>query len=178
MEMVLDRLYFTSLYNQIGKLDKHDECVQKELLGKNIDLLNLEWIYRGLKFYKLSPEELINYTLIGGYMLKYNDIKNLCYSKDEKELIDRMINSSYGFLFDNKDTLDLFMERRIERYLYFQFLSYYRKGRMDITQSIAYMHILEYEMRDIISIIEAIRYNLDKNQAKRYLVRRIKGSEL
>ncbi len=177
MEMVLDRNYFKALYEQILKLEKHDKKILKELLGKNIDLLNLEWIYRGLKFYRLSPEELINYTLIGGYYLKYDDVKNLCYTKDENQLILRMINSKYGFLFDNKDTLDLFMERRIERYLYFQFLSYYKIGKMDITQSIAYIHLLEYEMRDIISITEAIRYDLDKEEAKKYLIRRIEGSD-
>ncbi|MTI48774.1 V-type ATPase subunit [Sporosalibacterium faouarense] len=178
LEMNLDILYFTKLYEQAGSLDKKNEKILKELLGKNIDLLNLEWIYRGIKFYKLSPEELINYTLNGGYSLSFNDIKNLCYSKDEKELIERMINSQYGFLFDNEDTLDLFMERRIERYLYFQFLGYYRKERMNITQSIAYIHLLEYEIRDIISITEAIRYDLDKSQVKSYLVRKIEGSDL
>lgn len=177
MEMVLDRNYFRNLYEQVLKLKKHDQEILKELLGKNIDLLNLEWIYRGLKFYKLSPEELINYTLVGGYNLTYEDIKNLCYSKDENQLMVRMIDSKYGFLFDNKDTLDLFMERRIERYLYFQFLSYYKKGRIDITQSIAYIHLLEYEMRDIISITEAIRYGLDNEEAKRYLIRRIEGRD-
>lgn len=178
MEMNLDILYFTKLNEQAKKLDPKDEKILKELLGKNIDLLNLEWIYRGLKFYSLSPEELINYTLSGGEALNYSNIKSLCYSKDENELIEKMINSRYGFLFDNKDTLDLFMERRIERYLYFQFLGYYRKERMNITQSIAYMHLLEYQTRDIISITEAKRYDLDKGQVKSYLVRRIKGSDL
>lgn len=178
IEMNLDRLYFTKLYEQVEKLDKKNRNILRELLGKNIDLLNLEWIYRGLKFYKLSSEELINYTLIGGYSLKFNEIKNLCYSKDEKQLINRMIDSRYGFLFHHKDTLDLFMERRIERYLYFQFLGYYRKGQIDITQTIAYVHLLEYEVRDIISITETIRYDLDKNQVKSYLVRRIKGRDL
>lgn len=177
MEMVLDRNYFKALYEQILKLKKHDQIILKELLGKNIDLLNLEWIYRGLKFYKLSPEELINYTLIGGYNLRYDEVKSLCYTKDETELIVKMVDSKYGFLFDDKDTLDLFMERRIERFLFFQFLNYYKKGQMDITQSIAYMHLLEYEMRDIISITEAIRYDLKKEEAKKYLIRRIEGSD-
>ena len=177
MEMALDRNYFKSLYEQVLRLEKHDKELLEELLGKNIDLLNLEWIYRGLKFYKLSPEELINYTLIGGYTLSYDDIKSLCYSKDENQLMLRMKDSKYGFLFDNKNTLDLFMERRIERYLYFQLSNYYKRGRMDITQSIAYMHLLEYEMRDIISITEAIRYKLDKEETKRYLIRRIEGRD-
>jgi V/A-type H+/Na+-transporting ATPase subunit C len=81
VEMSLDKLYFKMLYNQSEKLDRKDEEAFKILLGKNIDLFNLEWIYRGLKFFKLSPEELINYTIMNGYSLKYNTIKELCYSK-------------------------------------------------------------------------------------------------
>ncbi|MGF7058500.1 V-type ATPase subunit [Brassicibacter mesophilus] len=177
VEMSLDKLYFKMLYNQSEKLDRKDEEAFKILLGKNIDLFNLEWIYRGLKFFKLSPEELINYTIMNGYSLKYNTIKELCYSKNENELINRMIDTRYGFLFDNAYTLDLFMERRIERYLYFQFVDYYHKGKMDIITAIVYMHLLEYEMRDIISITEAIRYGLNENEISKYLIRRIKGSD-
>lgn len=177
MEMALDRFYFKSLYEGIKKLDNRDEEILSELFGKNVDLLNLQWIHRGLKHYGLSPEELINYTLRGGHSLSYGEIKDLCYSKDDNELINRMINSRYGFLFDNEETLDLFMERRIERYLYFQFLNYYREKFMNIASPIAYMHLIEYEMRDIISITEAIRYDLDKDDVKRYLIRRIEGRD-
>lgn len=178
MEMRLDRYYFKSLYDQSSKLDKNDQKIFKDLLGKNIDLLNLEWIYRGIKFYKLSSEELINYIIVKGSSMRYDHIKELCYSDNEKELMEKIVDGKYGFLFDNENTVDLFMERRIERYLYFQFKDYYRKGKMDIIESIAYMHLLEFEVRDIISTIEAIRYDLDKREAKKYLVRRLKGSDL
>jgi len=173
MEMVLDRFYFKLLSEQGEKLDSKDKKIFKELLGKNIDLLNLQLIYRGLKYYKLAPEELINYTLYNGYYLNYARIKSLCYSKSEEELINRMIDSKYGFLFDNKDTVEIFMERRIERYLYFLFLQYKRRETMNIIESSVYMHLLEFEMRDIISIIEAIRYGLDPENSKKFLVRKV-----
>lgn len=177
-EMSLDKLYFRLLYDQAGKLDKKDETAFKELLGKNIDLFNLEWIYRGTKFFKLSPEELINYTLMNGYYLKYKILKEICYSKSENELINTMLNTRYSFLFDNHDTLDLLMERRIERYLYFQFLDYYHKEKLGIITALAYIHLLEYEIRDIIAITEAIRYGLSKDEINKYLIRRIEGSDI
>ncbi|SHJ64829.1 V-type ATPase subunit [Paramaledivibacter caminithermalis] len=173
MEMSLDRLYFKLLTDVVEKLDKRDRDILRELLGKNIDLMNLQWIYRGLKFYRLSPEELINYTLHKGYYLNYRRIKELCYTKNEKELINMMIDWKYGFLFDNKKTLEIFMERRIERYLYFLFLDYKRKEKMNIIESVVYIHLLEFEMRDIISIVEAVRYGIEKEAAKKYLVRKL-----
>lgn len=173
MEMSLDRLYFMLLSGQIEKLSNEDRNILRELLGKNVDLLNLQWIYRGLKFYGLSPEELINYTIHSGYYLKYRQIKELCYTKNEEELIDRMIDSKYGFLFDNKDTLEILMERRIERYLYFLFLDYKKREKMNIIEPVVFMHLMEYEMRDIISIVEAVRYGLKEEDIKKFLVRRI-----
>ncbi len=173
MSMSLDRLYFKLLSEQIEKLSKEDRNILRELLGKNLDLLNLQWIYRGLKFYKLAPEELVNYTLHYGYYLNYKRIKELCYTKNEDELISKMVDSKYGFLFDNRDTLEVFMERRIERYLYFLFLDYKKREKMNIIESVVFMHLMEYEMRDIISIVEAVRYGMDKDDTKKFLVRRI-----
>lgn len=174
MEMVLDKLYFKYLVEQVDRLDAQDCKIFKEFLGKNVDLLNLQWIYRGLKFYKLSPEELINYTLYGGYALNYSKLKNICYSKNEEEVIGRMMDSKYGFLFDNQDTREIFMERRIKRYLYFLLLEYKKRSPMNIIDSVVYRHLLEFEMRDIISIIEAIKYGLDSKKAKAFLIRKIR----
>lgn len=173
MEMVLDKLYFQLLNRQAEKLNRQDNKLIRELLGKNIDLLNLQWIYRGLKFYKLPPEELINYTLQNGYVLNYKKIKDLCYSENAEELADKMAGSKYGFLFDNKTTLEVFMERRIKRYLYFLFLEYKRREKMNIIETNVYIHLLEFEIRDISSVIEAVKYRLDLEQSKGFLIRKI-----
>jgi len=44
----------------------------------------------------------------------------MCYS-DIDTLKEIVLNSKYSFLFDTKKDVELFMERRIERYLYFKF---------------------------------------------------------
>lgn len=173
MEMALDRMYFTLLGRQAEKLAPKDRETLGEILGKNIDLLNLQWIYRGIKFFRLPPEEIINYTLPKGYKLGVKKLKDLCYSESEQQLINKMVRSRYGFLFDNEDTLDIFMERRIERFLYFLLLKYRRYHRMNIIESSVYIHLLEFEVRDISSVAESVRYRLDPEKAKGFLVRKI-----
>ncbi len=173
MEMVLDRLYFKEFTEQAEKLDREGRDKLMELQGKNIDLLNIQWIYRGLKFYKISPEELINYVLPGGFYLGYEKLKALTYAKTQEELINKIIDSKYGFLFDNKDTVEIFMERRIERYVYFQLLDFKSREKMNIIESFVYVHLLEYEMRDVISIVEAVRYNLNSDEYIKFLIRKI-----
>ncbi|SHJ86862.1 V/A-type H+-transporting ATPase subunit C [Geosporobacter subterraneus DSM 17957] len=173
MEMNLDILYFRLLQEQNKKLSKEDKKLQEEILGINVDLLNLQWIYRGIKFYQLVPEELINYMLPNGHAIGFQKIKQLCYAKDEREFLQRLGPTKYGFLFDNQQTQDIYMERRIARFFYFLFQSYRKKEKMNIGTAMIYIHLLEYQTRDIISIIEAIRYGLDEEKARQYLIRKL-----
>lgn len=176
MEMNLDRLYFKLLKSNSKSLAQVDRVLFEEILGENVDLLNIEWIYRGIKFYNLLPEELINFTLSNGDQFNYEKIKKMCYS-DEQQLKEIVLASRYDFLFDTEKDVDLYMERRIQRYQYYQSMNAFKNGKLDITLSIAYIHLLEYEMRDIISILEAKRYGLSLEEAKEYLVRKIEGSD-
>ncbi len=171
IEMNLDRFYFRILFEHIDKLSGQDKKLLNELLGKNIDLLNIQFIYRGLKFYNMSPTELLNYTLIGGYKYTYKDLKEICYSNNLEQFINKFSNSGYKFLFSNNKTINIFMERRIERYMYDLLLYFNKREKMNIIESITYLHLLEYEVRDLISIIEAKRYGLNIYEIMKYLVR-------
>lgn len=176
MEMNLDRLYFTEIMAKSQKLNKSVRIAIEKTLGENIDLLNIEWIYRGIRFYNLFPEELINYLLPYGMKFKYKDLKKMCYS-DIYELKDIILNTKYSFLFDTEKDVDLYMERRIERYLYYKFKETFKKGNLNLLITIAYIHLLEFEIRDIISILEAKRYGLTLQETSDYLVRKIEGSD-
>lgn len=176
MEMNLDRFYFNNLKEKSKKLSSEDNKIFNKILGRNVDLLNIEWIYRGIKYYNLIPEELINFTLPNGFEFNYQRIKEMCYSSEE-ELKRIVLKTRYKFLFDSEKDIDLYMERRIERYIYFEFLKDYRKAKLDLTLTMAFIHLLEYEVKDIISILEAKRYGLGIEQTKEYLVRKIEGSD-
>lgn len=170
MEMNLDRIYFKMLGKQIYKLTLSDQKPMLELLGKNTDILNIQWIYRGLKFYKLSPEELFNYSLENGY-IKFRKLKELCYSASDEDFIEKLRETRYGFLFEDVVTMDQFMERSMERYLYKVLIDLKKDSRMNVMPSIIFMHELEFEMRDIFTLLEAKRYGFTEQQTKDFLVR-------
>lgn len=176
MEMNLDRLYFSNLKEKAKSLSSEDRALFLKTLGRNIDMLNIQWIYRGIKYYKLIPEELINYTLPNGSVFNYEKIKEMCYSSEEG-LKNIVLDTKYKFLFDSSHDIDLFMERRIGRYLYFEFLKDFRKAKLDISLVMSFIHLLEYEVSDIISILESKRYDLDLDETKEYLLRKIEGSD-
>lgn len=169
MEMNLDRDYFKKLNAQVDKLDKSDQKPLREILGKNTDILNLQWIYRGRKFYGLGPEELLNYTLLGGHALRYRDLKALCYTKSVEDAVQFIREGPYGFLVEQPD-YEIFMELNMERYIYDEFQRLKRSSRLSIIESLVYMHQLEFEVRDLFTIFEAKRYGFGKPETLKYLV--------
>lgn len=172
-EMALDLAYFDMFYGNLIEIDKRDRVIVDRLQGTNVDLLNIQWVYRGLKYYNLSREILYNYTIPHGFELSRSDIKDLCYSKDSDELKERILKTRYNFLFDNEATRDIFMERRILRYQYFNIRKIRSRHRMDISEALAFDVLLEYEIRDIVTVIECIRYDMPSDEAVKYLIRKL-----
>lgn len=172
-EMALDMSYFDIIKRGWGKLSKSDRELLKHWEGMQADLFNIQWIYRGKKFYQLTPEELLNYTINYGDKLSFVKRKAMCYSKNLDELYDIARVAGYGFLFKTEETRDIYMDRRIKRYIFYQLKALARKAPMSIIQIVAYVLFLEFQIRDIISIIECTRYRMTSDETKKFLVRAV-----
>ncbi|KPU43782.1 V-type ATP synthase subunit C [Oxobacter pfennigii] len=172
-EMVLDLAYFDIFYKTLESLNKNDKKIIDELQGTSVDLLNIQWIYRGINYYNMPRELLFNYTIPHGHILSVRDIKELCYCTGLKEFEDKILNTKYNFLFDNENTKNMFMERRSLRYQYYIVKKLKKRHRMDILEAIAFDVLLEFEIRDIITVIESIRYDMPLDEAKKFLVRKL-----
>lgn len=172
-EMVLDMAYYSILQREWSKLSKRDIGILEHAQGVIADLLNLQWIYRGKKFYSFMPEELLNYTINIGYRLNYNFIKNLCYAANLEEFYKLARSTRYSFMFKDDETTDIYMERRMERHIYFELKSMIKKYNLSIIHSFAYVIFLQYEVRDIIAVIETIRYKVPLEQANKYVIRKL-----
>jgi len=172
-EMLLDLAYFDIFYKNLHEIEKKDRKIVDKIQGTNVDLLNIQWIYRGLKYYNLPREILFNYTIPHGTELSIRDIKELCYTKSIDEFQQRILNTRYNFLFDNESIKDIFMERRMLRYQYYNTNRLKKQYKMDITGIIAFDILLEYEIRDLITVIESIRYNMPFDEAKKFLIRKL-----
>jgi V/A-type H+/Na+-transporting ATPase subunit C len=171
MEMSLDRLYFDILRKSTKRLANQEVQNVGALVGTNIDLLNIQWIYRGRKFYGLSSEELINYTLNGGKNLDFDELKKLCYATSPEETEALIKETVYGSIFKDVDNFDIYMERSIQRYLDKMFSNHKTKNVMNVAETMVYMHKMEYEIRDLFSIFELKRYGMSWEEGKSFLVR-------
>ena len=167
MEMVLDKLYFDRLYLSITKLGKYDREIMLELLGINIDILNIQWLYRGRRFFDISSEELFNFTLLHGRRYDEKAIKMLCYLPlDEFRTL--ISGGDYKDIFSDKEYM---MERAMERHLYYALNDYTKKATFSIAVPVVLLFKFEYEIRDLFTILEGIHYRSE--DVKDLLIREI-----
>ena len=171
-EMALDMGYFSIIQSRKLKISREDRKILKKWEGLLADLYNIQWVYRGKKFYSLSPEELLNYTINYGDKLTFRERKAMCYAKNLEELYKMITNTIYGFLFKKEEiSRDIYMERRINRFMYYKLKALDRQFSLSIIQTIDYVWSFEFEIRDIISILEAIRYDIPPEEARKFLVK-------
>jgi len=170
MEMNIDRVYFTKLSKEISKF-KGDERPIFEILQMNLDFLNFQWIYRGRKYYNLSSEEVLNYTLPKGHYLNYDLLKKLAYSESDDALFEIMSQTHYKKIFSHDDKTERYLERDMDRYLYKNFLKSDRESSLNMVTVVTFTHRLEYEMRDLFTMIEAKHYGVSSHELKEYLIR-------
>ncbi|MCL2860560.1 MAG: V-type ATPase subunit [Oscillospiraceae bacterium] len=169
LETSLDFKYFSQIRDIVKRIDKSDaDIIQKEI-GTYIDLLNLQWIYRGMKFYKISKEELFNYIIYDGYKLNNKVLKELCYAESIEQFVEMLEGTAYGSIFKETKNIDYLLEREILNYIKNRYLKIYKTGKMDISVLISFLEISTIQIRDIIGILESKRYPCDKNEVLKYI---------
>lgn len=165
MEMKLHILYYKLLMKKAEKLNTKDYEIVKKIIGIKIDCLNIQWIYRATKYYDISREEIMIYSLPGGN-ISYNGLKKLVYAKSFNEF--EQLSTKYL----GKDVFnvpgDTLLERNMDKVI---FESIHKISEEDsIALPLRYIFVLEIEVEDLIAVTEGIRYGLDKDEIKKYLV--------
>jgi len=161
IETELDYVYFMTIKKELKHLDAENKDAGDDIIGLEIDLLNLGWIYRGKTFYNISPEELFNYIIYSGYKISKEDLKNLCYVNDMDEFHNIIAKTPYAFIYE-KGNLSFIEKRECEfQKKYAQKIL--RENKTNISMVMSYLMLYRIEIKDVISIIEQKRYNTSRN---------------
>lgn len=169
LEMALDFVYFVNLRKYIKKLPREDRKVIEKINGIYADLLNIQWIFRGIKYYKLDPEILFNYTIYDGWKLKRADIKDLCYSNDLESFYIKVNNTPYKEVFNRSNFQEYLLEKEILAYLKKIYLRYNSEFKMNISVVLSYLELAQIECRDIITIVENKRYSQQSEEIMQFI---------
>ena len=170
MENSLDYWYFSHLLKKL-RLSRRSGRVIK-LFKDQIDLTNIMWIYRAKMLFGYEKERVMNLLLPFGRRFKANQLDDLASSKNVEKLLSKLRGTPYYDYFESsiKSLGEFLIERYVDKYLYRKFATFVKNYMNDFEMVIGYIHLLEYEMKNIVTIIEAVRYDMERSTAKEYLV--------
>ena len=162
VENEIDKLYFETLYDTVK-----NEVNLKKIIGSEIDLLNVLWIFRIKKYYNFESEKINQILIKRYYKLKPNIIQKIIQTNSFEEIKEIMSKTIYKSVFTEESSL----EENIDKYLYEVNKKIFRNDITSIAYILAYVNMIEYENNDIINTIEGIRYKMDKTEILKRLVR-------
>lgn len=169
LEMSLDRFHYSDIYKYCDKLDKKSRKKAKELFGTIIDLKNLTWIYRAKKYYDVDDTLIYNYSIFRG--LKFGVDNLLEMSKmDLESFLNFVKGTEYSVKFFAGEGTDIEMSLNNDKFLYARFKEYLKSMQFDMGKALGYVLIYEFQIKDIMVIIQGKELKMDNKDIKNYLI--------
>lgn len=167
-EMQLDLFYFVTLYKSCQKhLRGNDLELIQSSLGVQIDLMNIQWIYRSKKYLQLSSADLHRIIIPIHYKLKQTQLKLLIETQSIQEFEQLLNTTYYGNKFasiENYSLEDAF-DRLIEKLNQIDT----RNHPYSIAIIKSYLFHKEKEVTQLTRVLECIRYGYSPKEIEQYL---------
>jgi len=163
--MTLDTYYFKKLWQLKDKyLKNKDKKLITHTLGSEIDILNIMCIYRSKRYYSIPNELIYSYLLPIYYRIGKNTIAKMVEDPNPDEMLKIAEKTPYRNVFNRKeiDNVDINSERFVDKIHY----DVIKKHPWSISNVIAQIHLIETEVRNIINIIEGVRYKVPAESIK------------
>ena len=181
LEMALDIFTETSLHRTLKKLEPTERDALLPIFGVRADLFNLYLLYRALAFYDMTPEETLNRLLPARFRVKMPVLRELARAGSGDAAADMLKGRfpAYAELFSSAladENPQLSLERNIKRHIYLQAARVFGKSPPGFHTAASYYVLKEFEITDIIRIIEYVRYGHDRRDAAEYLTRPVTSS--
>ena len=163
IENKLDKYYFESLYEVAMH---YDETLQ-DMIGKEIDLMNILWTFRTKQYYQFSEEKVKQILIDKRYKLTSEQWKALPKIQTFEELKEVLEMSAYASVIGDMENV---LEDRIDSYLCKVYQKYFIKQEFQIATVVAYMKLKEKEKNEILNLVEGIRYHIDKKELQKKII--------
>jgi V/A-type H+-transporting ATPase subunit C len=167
----LDFWYFMKMKSLLKTLSSYASGMKK-IFNVQVDITNVEWIYRSRILFNINVQETLNYILpIEGKLTK-NYISRLASSKNLDEFLSNLKASPYSEYFTkvSKEYFSYVIQKISYRILLDH--AYMLLARTDNGLDVlgGYLYLREYEYMDLVSIVESKRYSVSKDRAKNLLI--------
>lgn len=173
IEVALDLAYWRRLWAETKKLTGADREHGVKIIGSLLDMNNLMWAIRYKVYHKLSEEEIVNYTLPFGYRVQDSDIRAIAAGADIASMVTRIFPgiTDVNALLENPQSglpkLEVLLKREVMK----RCLAAFVGSPFHIGIPLAFLVIHDFEVQDLIVLIEAKSTNLPDEEYRQYLLK-------
>jgi V/A-type H+-transporting ATPase subunit C len=172
LERQLDLYYYMQLWRKQEKwLDKLNHAVMERIIGTEIDLLNILWIYRLKHFYKMQDARIYAYLIPINYRLTPETLNRLAECGDFGAFAELVSAGPYGQVFIKQDGTPPFTQPEAalsgEMRKVCAAEAKHRPDTLAVT--VGYIYDKEREINNITTALEGVRYGLPPRQIMDYL---------
>ena len=166
--MRLDLYYYTTIAHLMEKLDKTDRIAIGKVFGYQVDLINLVWIYRLKASYRADAGRIMGYLIPTLGNLSHETLARLARAADIPAFVEMVNQTPHRGLFDAPENGGL--ERTYAERLLSAQKRILREHPMSVAAITASEQLKQFEMQNIITVVEGVRYNLPAENIMERLV--------
>jgi len=163
LERALDHLQLSSCWFAAGRLAGADREGVRSLLGTEADVLSVLWAFRARHLYGLRPDEILPAMPPFGRRLAAQGRRALCEAADPAAFASVLAAGPYASMLEEDRTLvpDL-VEVRGARLLWREARAMRAGSRTGLGQVVAFLWIVDREVRDVGALAECLHYGVDR----------------
>ncbi len=167
-DLTLDLYYFSAIWKERKKVLKKKELeIFTRDCGSKIDLLNLQWIYRAKKYYKMAPADIYSLLIPIHYKISTDLIKELVEAANTETFFNTLKKTSYIRHYDFGQKLTI--EQMYADCLYHLYTVDRRRNPYSIATINTYLFLKEEELKKLTTALECIRYSLSPSETLAYI---------
>lgn len=175
-EIQLDLCHFRWIWKIKDRfMDRKERQALTQCFGAQLDMLNVQWIYRSKKYYRLSPNQIYPLLIPVNHRLRKEDIIRLAEAGSMDEFFAVLSATRYGSLTgtDMKARPDL--EAIYEQVMNRIHTMTARKDPYSAAILNSYFYFKNLELHRLITIVEGIRYGIPPAEILSYIFKNNKG---
>ena len=169
LEVALDLFYFQRLVNLIELQGRGEAADARQFLGRWIAIQNLLWAYRYRIYGRMTPEEIINYTLHRAFRAGLDTVRRVALGSSLPVEGGRLGFQISPELSEPEGLTRVEFLAEQERFRYAT--AAIGRPLFSLRGVFAYLWLLEAEIRDLIVIVEGKQIGWTSAEIRRWMVR-------
>jgi V/A-type H+-transporting ATPase subunit C len=165
LEQELDLLYFRHIWEAKDGLDSENREIMRWIIGIEIDMRNILWVYRLKKYYQVPPGVIVASLIAIEYKLPAEDLSRMKDCDTVDSLLEIIAKGPYRDVFADFDNPRRDFIRAMRRA--------YNKGIMlhpfSVAPAAGYLFEKAEEINKVTTVLEGVRYALPPAEIMKYI---------